>query len=175
MIIIETTSRSNLFSWIAYGLFGVMGLIFSPISFTLILLNDLANAIKLLPVLIVHTIIGVLCLRMILWFIKGKESISIDNNKLFVKKSGTFWIKKQKIFDLNDVKNLSLNESFYEKNSPSRFVQEFSRQSYIFRIQNTGRIRLLYNEHKSFKFLDNIDHAKAHEIIKEIKNVGNIS
>ena len=111
---------------------------------------------------------------MVLWFIRGKESIIVKNNQLIIEKSGTFWIKKQVKFNLKDVKNIVLNKTFYEENSPSKLVQDFSRQSYIFRIQNTGRIKLIHEGFKSFKFLDNISPAKAAEIIKKIKNAGNI-
>jgi hypothetical protein len=175
MTIIETKSRSNLLSWGVYIFFGTLTLIGSPIGFMKTLSNDSNNSLKLLPVFIIQFIIGVLCLRMVLWFIKGKESIIVRDNQIWINKSGTFWIKRQKKFDLNEVKNIVLNKSFIEENSPSTHVHDFSRQNYIFRIQNTGRIKVIYKGYNSFNFLDNISPAEALEIIDKIKNAGNIN
>lgn len=175
MTIIETKSRSNPLSWFVYVLIGIITLIGSPIALIMTIANDSNNSLILLPVFIIQFIIGVLCLRMVLWFIKGKESIYVRDNQIWLNKSGTFWIKRQKKFDLNDVKNIVLNRSFIEENSPSTYVHDFSRQYFIFRIQNTGRIKVIYKGYNSFKFLDNISPTEALVIIDKIKNAHNIN
>jgi hypothetical protein len=175
MTIIETKSRSNPLSWIVYVLFGTMTLIGSPIAFIKTMSNDSDNSLILLPVFIIQFIIGVLCLRMVMWFIKGKESIIVRDNQIWINKSGTFWIKRHKTFNLNEVKNIVLNKSFIEENSPSTHVHDFSQQTFIFRIQNTGRIKVIYKGYNSFNFLDNISPAEALEIIDRIKNAVNIN
>lgn len=175
MTIIETKSRSNPLSWVVYVLFGTLALIGSPLGFIKTISIDSNIALKLLPAFIIQFLVGVLCLRMVLWFIKGKESIIVRDNQIWINKSGTFWIKRQKTFNLLEVKNIVLNKSFIEENSPSTNVHDFSRQTYIFRIQNTGRIKVIYRGYNSFKFLDNISPIEALEIIDRIKKAGNIN
>lgn len=172
MKIIETKSRSNTISWIVYSLFGLLCLIGSPMAFIKILIEDSTNFLKLLPVFIIQFIVGILCLRMILWFIRGKESIHVIDDKLLIKKSGTFWIKKQQMFDLKNMKKVALNMNMYEEQSPSNLVHDFSRQTFILKIQNTGRINLIYSGFNSSKFLDNITPNEALLIIDKIKNAG---
>ncbi len=117
--------------------------------------------------------IGILSLRILLWLIFGKETLLIENNKLTVLKSGTFWIKKKKEFPLNLIRKVSLRKTFYEENSPSETVHFFSRQMYIFKIQNTGRIEFIFTDYSSFRCLDNLDLYDAIEHLKEIETVIN--
>lgn len=152
-----------------------MTLFGSPIAIFETMSNESNSLLILLPVFIIQFIIGVLCLRMVMWFIKGKESIIVRDNQIWINKSGTFWIKRLKTFNLNEVKNIVLNKSFIEENSPSTHVHDFSQQTFIFRIQNTGRIKVIYKGYNSFNFLDNISPAEALEIIDRIKNAGNIN
>ena len=170
MKIIETSSRTNLFSWLVYSSFGLMCLVGSPVAFIKLTLDEDKNLLNLIPLFIVQFFIGVLCLRMILWFIRGKETLILENNQLWILKSGTFWIKRKKVVDLKNIKEIVVNRSFIEENSPSTFVHDFSRQSYIFRIQNTGRIKIIDKESNEFKFMDNLDtDNEAIQVIERIK------
>lgn len=149
-----------------FGLFGLLG---SPVVFIGSILRDIDIAIILIPVFILQFTIGLLCLRMILWFIYGKETIIMSDNYLYIEKSGTFWINNVVKVNINDLKDIVLNKTLNEKYSPSKLVRKLTRHSYIFKIQNIGRIKLIYNTSKSFKFLDNVDHDKALDVIQKIK------
>jgi hypothetical protein len=172
MKIIETSSRTNLMSWLVYSSFGLMCLVGTPIVFIKLALNEDKNLLNLIPLFILQIFIGVLCLRMILWFIKGKETVILENNQLLIMKFGTFWIKRKKVVDLQNIKEIVVNRSFIEENSPSTLVHDFSRQTYIFSIQNTGRIKIIDNESNEYKFMDNLDtENEALQVIERIKNV----
>lgn len=175
MTIIETKSRSNSASWMLYVLFGSMGLIGSPIALIHTIYNQPKEALILLPVFLTQIIIGILCLRMILWFSKGLESVVIHENQLLVLKSGTFWIKTKAVFQLSDIKAIVLNNTIFESNSPSKAVSDFSRQIYIFKIQNTGRVKLIYGGGNSYRCLDNISPKQAIAVIEKIKNLTSIN
>lgn len=175
MNIIETRSRSNILSWILYGICSITFLISSFVVLIKIIFENFKNTDSLLPVFMILLMVGILSLRMFLWFIKGKESVIINNNCLQIKRSGTFWIKNEKRFLLNEIKNLTITKNFYEENSPSELVGIFSRQMYIFKIQNTGRVKIVFENYNTYRFLDNLDIDQAQEIIEKIKTVGNIT
>jgi hypothetical protein len=101
-----------------------------------------------------------------------KETVILENNQLLIMKFGTFWIKRKKVVDLQNIKEIVVNRSFIEQNSPSTLVHDFSRQTYIFSIQNTGRIKIIDNETNEYKFMDNLDtENEALQVIERIKNV----
>jgi hypothetical protein len=171
MKIIETSSRTNLMSWLIYG-FGLICLIGTPIAYFKSTLENSDNLLYLFPVFIIQFSIGILSLRMILWFVRGKETVILEDNQLWILKSGTFWIKRKKVIDLQNIKKITINRSFIEENSPSTLVHDFSRQSYIFSIQNTGRIKIIDKESREYKFMDNIDtEYEALQVIEKLKNV----
>ena len=171
MKIIETSSRTNLMSWLIYG-FGSICLIGTPIAYFKSTLENSDNLLYLFPVFIIKFSIGILSLRMILWFVRGKETVILEDNQLWILKSGTFWIKRKKVIDLQNIKKITINRSFIEENSPSTLVHDFSRQSYIFSIQNTGRIKIIDKESREYKFMDNIDtEYEALQVIEKLKNV----
>lgn len=158
-------------SWLVYSLFGLICLLGNPIAFIKIALDHSKDLQYLFPVFIIQFSIGILCIRMILWFIRGKETIMLVDNQLWILKSGTFWIKRKKVVDLQNIKKIVLNRSFIEENSPSTLVHDFSRQSYIFSIQNTGRIKIIDKESNEYKFMDNLDtEYEALQVIEKIKN-----
>jgi hypothetical protein len=171
MTIIETNSRKNFFSWFLY-IIGTMTLLIVPIN---LISSDFRNHDQFVILLtsIIPTFIGILSLRILLWFIKGKEKVSVNNKYLIISKTGTFWITKEKRYELEKIKEIVVNKNFYEENSPSELVGAFSRWMYIFKIQNIGRIKLILSEYNSFKFLDNIEIYEAEEIIEKIKMAGN--
>ena len=119
--------------------------------------------------------LGLLSLRMLLWFINGKEVVQINDGHLIITKTGTFWLKKERQFALIEIKSFALNLNFFETNSPSDLVGKFSRRSYIFRIQNTGRIELILADFRSYRFLDNIDFDEATTLIEQLKIRANIT
>ncbi len=171
MKIIETSSRTNLMSWLIYG-FGLISLVGTPIAYFKSTLENSDYLLYLFPVFIIQFTFGILSLRMILWFIRGKETVILEDNKLWILKSGTFWIKRIKVVDLQNIKEIKANRSFIEENNPSTLVHEFSRQSYIFRIQNTGRIKIIDKESNEYKFMDNLDtEYEALQVIEKIKAV----
>lgn len=174
MIIIETTGRSNAISWTLYVLLGLQCLAVTTLTLIKLILEGLDTALLLLPVFVFQFMLGILCLRMILWFSRGKESVWVTNEQLILKKTGTFWIKKQKTFDWKDVKKITLQKNFYEENSPSELVHHFSRKMYIFRIQNTGRIKVVYNGFNTYRFLDNIGTDEAPYIIEKLQKARDI-
>ncbi len=158
-------------SWLVYG-FGLICLVGTPIAYFKSTLENSDKLLYLFPVFIIQFSIGILSLRMILWFIRGKETVMLVDNQLWILKSGTFWIKRKKVFDLQNIKDIKANRSFIEENSPSTHVHDFSRQSYIFSIQNTGRIKIIDKESREYKFMDNIDtEYEALQVIEKIKNV----
>lgn len=171
MTIIETNSRKNFLSWILYGIGTMMILVF-PINLILSFFRT-HDVFIILLLSIIPTFIGILSLRVLLWFIKGKEKVSVQNKYLTISKTGTFWIVREKRFELDSIKKIVANKNFYEENSPSEMVGQFSRMNYIFKIQNTGRIKLILSGYNSFKFLDNIEIFDAEKIIKKIKVAGN--
>lgn len=120
-------------------------------------------------------IIGLLSLRILLWFIFGKEKVSIENDQLILSKKGTFWIRKEKHIPLKEIKKISISKNFFEANSPSESVGEFSRKNHIFKIQNTGRIEIILSNFNSFRFLDNVDFDVANFIIEKINIARNIT
>lgn len=71
------------------------------------------------------------------------------------------------------IRKVRLRKTFYEENSPSETVHFFSRQMYIFKIQNTGRIEFIFKDYSSFRCLDNLDLYQAIEHLKEIEIVIN--
>ena len=117
----------------------------------------------------IQFIIGLLSLRMLLWFIRGTEKVKIENDQLIIIKQGTFWIKNEIYFPLDKIKKINISKNFYEQNSPSELVQLFSRQMYIFKFQNKGRIKIINSDFSSYSFLDNIEFTEAEIIIKKIK------
>lgn len=172
MKIIETSSRTNLFSWLVYSSFGLTCLVGSPVAFIKLTLAEDKNLPNLIPLFIVQFFIWVLCLRMILWFIRGKETVTLENNQIWILKSGTFWINRKKVVDLQNIKEIVVNRSFIEENSPSTIVHDFSRQSFIFRIQNTGRITIIDKESNDYKFMDNLDtEYEGLQVIEKLKNI----
>lgn len=172
MTIIETGSRKNFFSWFLYSM-GTLCLIIAAVNLLAIIQSG--NKLILLLIPIIPMMIGILSLRMLLWFFRGKESISIINGKLIIAKTGTFWLTKEKQFSLDTIINIVINKNFYEENSPSGLIGQFSRLTYIFKIQNTGRIKLILSANNSYRILDNIEIDEAKEIIEKIKTVGNIN
>lgn len=152
---------------------GTLSFIIAAVNLYAIIQTSSKLFLLLIP--IVPLMIGILSVRMLLWFIRGKESISIINGNLIIAKTGTFWITKKKQFSLDSIINIVINKNFYEENSPSESVGQFSRMSYILKIQNTGRIKLILSAHNSYRILDNIEIDEAKEIIKKIKAVGNIN
>lgn len=171
MKIFVTSSRTNLMSWLVYG-FGLICLVGTPIAYFKSTLENSDNLLYLFPVFIIQFSIGILSLRMILWFIRGKETVMLVDNQLWILKSGTFWIKRKKVFDLQNIKEIKANRSIIEENSPSTLVHDFSRQSYIFSIQNTGRIKIIDKESREYKFMDNMDtEYEALQVIEKLKNV----
>jgi hypothetical protein len=165
---IETKSRKNVLSFIAYGMASFFSLmmpfyLFMSIFKRLIIAEIIAVSIMFF--------FGILSVRILLWLILGKETLLIENNKLIILKSGTFWIKKKKEFPLNLIRKVSLRKTFYEENSPSETVHFFSRQMYIFKIQNTGRIEFILSNYSSFRCLDNLELFEAAAHIKEIETV----
>lgn len=171
MTIIETSSRKNFFSWILYCA-GTLSFIVSLNLFIIIIESGIKLTTFFIP--IIPLIIGILSLRMLLWFIRGKEIISVINDSLIISKNGTFWISKEKRFSLNEIKKIIINKNFYEMNSPSELVGIFSRMTYIFKIQNTGRIKIIL-EHNSYRFLDNIEIDDAQKIIERIKQLATLN
>ncbi|MCC6700082.1 MAG: hypothetical protein IT221_01065 [Fluviicola sp.] len=171
MTIIETKSRSNFISVLIYGLFSLLCLFGTPIAVFRVLSEKTDEFYQLIPVFVVLLFTGVLCLRMLLWLIKGKESLSVLDGSFIIKKTGTFWIKKRKAIQLNQIKKITINRSFIEENSPSDDVHDFSRQTIIFRIQNTGRIKIIDKEFNTFKFLDNLYSFQAEALIIELNSL----
>jgi hypothetical protein len=172
MTIIETVSRKNFFSWILYSM-GILAFII--VAANLYAIIQTGDKLILLLTPIIPLMIGILSLRMLLWFLRGKESISIIDGKLIITKTGTFWITNEKQFPLDTITKIVINKNFYEENNPSELVGQFSRLSYIFKIQNTGRIKLILSANNSYRILDNIEIDEAKKIIEKIKTVGNIN
>lgn len=168
MILIETKSRTNAISWIVYSLFGAFLLLGPLVALVILLVKNPTELLTVLPVALLQFFIGLLCLRMVLWFSRGKEWVELRDNQLHFKKSGTFWLRKERIFEIDKIKNITLNRTFIEANSPSQAVHDFSRNTYIFRIQNTGRIKVVYEGFSAFYFLDNLEIFEAEELLRKI-------
>lgn len=168
MILLETKSRSNFYSYLLYGTFSVMMLPL-PVILIMKLITKLNDFNIILVFTSIQFMLGLLSLRMLLWFILGTEKVKIENDQLIIIKQGTFWIKNEIYFPLDKIKKINISKNFYEQNSPSELVQLFSRRMYIFKFQNKGRIKIINSDFSSYSFLDNIEFTEAEIIIKKIK------
>lgn len=174
MTIITTPSRKNFFSWVLYVIGTILVLVL-PVNLILSCFRAQNDIVFILCFSTFLFLLGILSLRILIWFINGKEEVCIKDDNLVITKTGTFWIKTEKRFPLKDIKNILLVKNLYEVNSHSELVGSFSRQMYIFKIQNIGRIKLILTGTKSYRFLDNVNIIEAKKIIEKIKTVGNIS
>lgn len=141
----------------------------SLVVILIVLVKNPKELLTVLPVALLQFFIGLLCLRMVLWFARGKEWVELRDNQLHFKKSGTFWLRKERIFEIDKIKKIALNKTFIEANSPSQAVHDFSRNTYIFRIQNTGRIKVVYEGFSAFYFLDNLEIFEVEEFVKGLQ------
>lgn len=157
-------------SWILYVALGLLGLIGSPIAMIRLFIDDFNQFKVLWPVGLLQFMIGILSLRMILWFLKGKEVIVFEKDSMIYIQTGTFWIKRKRVFQYSEIKKIELNLNLIEANSSSEMVNDFSRQRFIFKIQNTGRIRLIYTGFNAFKLLDNLSIEQAKQLQKEFEH-----
>jgi hypothetical protein len=131
--------------------------------------NKSFTIVESIPVSILFVVLGLYSIRMILWFIQGKEIVSIVNEELIICKKGSFLITKEKRIPLDSIKKIEYYEGFYEQQNRYEMGRFISRQAYIFKIQNTGRLKLHLVDSKTYRFLDNINEEQATEIIKKIK------
>lgn len=160
-------------SWILFVALGLLGLIGSPIAMTRLFIDDFNQFKVLWPVGLLQFMIGILSLRMILWFLKGKEVIVFEKDSMIYTQTGTFWIKRKRVFQYSEIKKIELNLNLIESNSSSEMVNDFSRQRFIFKIQNTGRIRLIYTGFNAFKLLDNLSMEQAKLLIEQMNTLPN--
>lgn len=168
MLIIKTKSRTTPFSWMLYSLFGLFCLVGAPVAWISTFLKNKEEALVILPAFAVQLIIGLLCLRMILWFIQGEEGIYLEGKEWHFTKTGTFGITRLRVIPIQDVKKIELHKTFFEEMTPSDLVSNFRRKAYLFKIQNTGRIKLTTHQNKTFKFLDNCSPEEAQNIRAEM-------
>jgi hypothetical protein len=166
MIIIRTSARFNILSCFIYGILTLF-----PIIATIDIIRkstDLSSSGFLMVIPIILFIV-LFSLRILLWFILGKETVFITDGELIVRKKGTFLIKREKRIPLQNIQSVVSFGNFEERYSPSKLVGRFSRQMYIFRIQNVGRIRIQMTNGRTFCCLDNISLEKAKEIADQIR------
>ena len=165
MIIAQTSARFNILSCLLYGVLTV----FPIIAFVDVFSEEGTNApIDLALLLLFILSISLLSFRIMLWFVIGKETVLMDKKELVILKKGTFFLRNEKRIPLNELTSITSHGNFLDRNSPSQLVGHFSRQMYMFRIQNVGRIRAQTKKGESFRFLDNISLEKAEELISII-------
>jgi len=171
MTIVHTRARYNYPSILAYSF---LTLIFSASLTVLPLdLSDRKESFILLPLgMLVMALLGLLTLRMTLWFLNGEESLHLENEELIIRRKGTFWIRKERRIPLSDIKVLGLKRTMIEVNSPSISTHQFSRKKmYILKIQNTGRVLIITKKNKHYKCLDALNLDEAHEIIQKTRRL----
>jgi hypothetical protein len=117
----ENNSRKSLFPLLFFGMMSIF--IFS--GFIFLIKEKEFNLELFLIGFIIHPIFGIIGLRKFLWLIRGKEIIKIDEEKMTISKSGTFWTK-DKIFKKSEIKNIrdKFQDDNYNK-TPFEFLNEY--------------------------------------------------
>ncbi len=169
MTLIQINARYNLLSIIMYSMLCVLLLVGFFITLFQLFQKDNATIINSLISICALSILCLWFLRMVLWFILGKESVHIENDSIIIRKTGTFLITKEKSIPIGDLEAVRLNKTNTELYSSSSTVHALSRQNYILRIQNKGRVLFVYGKNKTFKCLDALSLVEASEVIQKIK------
>lgn len=111
----ENSSRKTFFSILFFGM-----LSFFILSGFVLIKDAKEISLELIIVgFVIHPIIGLVALRKLLWILRGRELITIDDKNLRITKSGSFWIK-DKIFEKKEIKNIrdKFDDEIYSKNKP---------------------------------------------------------
>lgn len=117
----ENNSRKSFFALLFFGFMSIF--IFS--GFILLIIEKEINLELIVIGFIIHPIFGIFGLRKFLWLIRGKEIIKIDDEKMTICKTGTFWTK-DKIFKKSEIKNIrdKFEDDDYNK-APFEFFNEY--------------------------------------------------
>lgn len=171
MTIVHTRARYNYPSILAYSLLTLLfsvSLIFLPID----ILKGKESLVAMTPLFLIFGMLGLLTLRMTLWFLIGEESLHLENEELIIRRKGTFWIRKERRIPLLDIKVVGLRKTMIQVNSPSTTVHFFARHvMYILKIQNTGRVLIITKKNKHYKCLDALNLDEAQEIIQKTRKL----
>jgi hypothetical protein len=108
--------------------------------------------------LVAWTAGGFFAFRTFLWMVKGKEVITVGQNTLKIDRKGSL-LFKAKVYDLNEVKNLRVQDDF---------LNFFWRRSDLSAFNSAGMIRFDYGL-KTIKFAQGIDEAEAKFILDKLK------
>lgn len=112
--------------------------------------------------LVAWTVGGFFAFRAFLWNLKGKEVITVDQNRLAINRKGLLF-SKPKVYDLNEVKSIRAQDDNLGYN-----VFFGSRRSDFSGFNFGGTIRFDYGL-KTVKFAIGIDEAEAKFIIEKLK------
>jgi hypothetical protein len=107
---------------------------------------------------------GFVVINILIWYLIGKEIITIGNGEISIEKKGLLFFKK-KIYDLNQVKKFRVQEDF---NLKSSFI---GRRNVVTAYANTGAIRFDYGM-KTIKFGMEIEEVEANFMLQRLKKSG---
>ena len=112
--------------------------------------------------LIAWTVGGFFAFRVFLWNLTGKEMITVGQGRIAIEKKGAL-LFKPKIYDLNEVKNIRVQE---EKSEYGGFFG--GRRNSFGAFNSGGTIRFDYGL-QTVKFAGGIDEAEARYILDKLK------
>jgi len=110
------------------------------------------------------TIGGVFISRRLIWMIAGKEIIVFEEKELKIEKKGAIFLKP-KTYDLDQVKQLSLNQ-----NSTKEDVFGRTNYSDFWNMNDNGILKFDYGM-KTIKFGQGIDEAEAKYLLEKTENL----
>lgn len=110
------------------------------------------------------TVGGLFAMRVFFWLLIGREVITVGQGKITISKKGMLF-KKPKTYDLNEVKNMSVEELA----SVGNF--SYGRRNSFAAMMNNGIISFDYGL-KTVRFAGGIDAAEGKHILKEMRRKG---
>lgn len=106
------------------------------------------------------TVGGYYIIRVFLWKLAGHEIINIGQGQLSLDRKWLLFFRK-KIFNLKEVKDLRVNDSFFQ-------VDDYMRHNYFRFFKSDGTIKFDYGL-QTIGFAADIDAAEAKYILKILK------
>ena len=162
----EVKARRNFSSFLiatCYSLF-----ILSPLQFF-----KVGYRIDLLVVVIIHLCLGLFSLRLLFWLILGSEKILIDDEFLYIRRTGTFFIKDKKI-EVKSIAKIDIYLNLYERElGYDGFKGNVTKLRNIFptiKIQNIGRLIIVFDASSEYKILNGISIEEGNRVQKLIQD-----
>jgi hypothetical protein len=128
--------------------------------------TQVVDMVFIIVLFVVHPLVGLICLRQLLWLINGKQELIIENGNRYLTKRGTFFTRT-KTYDLNRVKNIRQAIDEDQLSLFQKIKNNIALNQKVLLRHVIGQILFEY-QYDTIKVFNDLDSDEKNELISEM-------